>query len=148
MSSVRFKEFLNRKSEGNGKLILSSIHKWKMDIEKSETISFNIARSGAYDRYMGDGKALAPSWSLLNFALNNKKVEGWFKSYRRRYVLAMSVNNEAIDKLEEIENLLNQDKDVQLVCFCPLVGDGRLLECHRVIIGEWFNRKGYDIKWG
>lgn len=120
-----------------GKLYLASSYD-----EKLNMFRINIARKDMYGvnkRYL----ELAPSKKLFNWAQSNKNVRGWFDDYKKEYLKEIDENEIAQEKIQKIEDMLDKGENVCLLCFCRTWH-----HCHRGILGEIFEKKGYQVIWG
>lgn len=117
-----------------GKLYLASSYD-----EKLNMFRINIARKdmyGVHKRFLD----LAPSKRLFNWAQSNKKNRNWFKYYKEVYLEEIKENEIAQEKIKFIEDMLDRGEDVCLLCFCRTWH-----HCHRGILGELFEEKGYQV---
>lgn len=123
----------------NGKLYLKNFKSKRLE----NGININIARSNINNV---DTKLieLAPSKELfswyINLKNNNNLYEGWFEDYRKVYLNQLKNNNKALKSLKIIKMMLEEGKDVAVYCFCQDVN-----KCHRSIIGDLFEKKGFEV---
>lgn len=74
-------------------------------------------------------KDLAPSKALHKDYMKDKAID-WHE-YKRRFLIEIINNPEALDKIQELKQL-SKNKDVTLLCHCYNVGD----HCHRYLIRD------------
>lgn len=122
-----------------GKLYLSSIRTFS---QVNVPHRFEITRYPKLEIYpqVTQLKCLAPSKRLLSFFKSQPKNNDSLLTYYFQYKQEISNSIEAQKALKNIERLLDNGEDVQLICFCP---DYRY--CHRTILGQWLERKGYEV---
>jgi uncharacterized protein YeaO (DUF488 family) len=74
-------------------------------------------------------KDLAPSKALHKDYMKEKAID-WHE-YKRRFIIEIINNPEALDKIQELRQL-SKNKDVTLLCHCYNVGN----HCHRYLIRD------------
>ena len=127
------------KAEEKGNLILRS----SKDMRVSNAYNINIARGNIINT---DYRLLelAPSKELFNWYINlkntNNLYEGWFEDYRKVYLNQLKNNKKALNQLKHIKDKLDNGINVAIYCFCKDVN-----KCHRNIIGNLFEKKGYKV---
>ena len=127
-----------------GKVILNHV---RASSQYPEAITFNIARKPITG--MTQLLCLAPSWALVNYLKENLKDDtvddnvAW-EAYKKAYNLELDLLNlkdKRVNKtLWSIDYFLKLGYDVQFVCFCT-----NPKYCHRSIIGEYFENRGYEV---
>jgi uncharacterized protein YeaO (DUF488 family) len=74
-------------------------------------------------------KDLAPSNALHKDYMKEKAI-AW-NEYKRRFIIEIINNPEALDKIQELRQL-SKNKDVTLLCHCYNMGN----HCHRYLIRD------------
>lgn len=127
-----------------GRVILNNL---RASSQYPDAITFNIARKEVSN--MEQLICLAPSWELVLFLKTNLKEESvddavTWEAYKKGYKLELDLadlKNKTVNKvLWSISYFLELGYDVQFVCFCS---DPKY--CHRSIIGEIFENRGYEV---
>lgn len=125
-----------------GIVYINSLH--KMTIVPKQNTTFMLTTRGFRNidgvQYVVE---LAPSQSLFSKYLKewkNQTDENWWPSYYNEYKKGLNQVS-AINKLKEIEQLLNSRQNVSLMCFCK-----HEHICHRSILKEYFEQSGYQTK--
>lgn len=124
-----------------GKLYLANRYAYEFSIENEEnTVIINVARKpifGINKHYL----ELAPSKVLFDWYQNNKKKEGWFVEYKKRYKKQIQYDEKALASMRQIKHdYLDKGIDVMFVCFCRDV-----YQCHRSILGEAYEATGIKV---
>lgn len=127
-----------------GRVILNHL---RASSQYPDAITFNIARKKVTN--MEQLLCFAPSWALVDFLksnLNDKSVDNdkaW-EAYKMAYNLELDLTDlkdRRINKvLWSISYFLELGYDIQFVCFCS---DPKY--CHRSILGEIFENRGYEV---
>lgn len=120
-----------------GKLYLANIYTYKNQVPVN-SVCINIARKNKDN--LKQIIELAPSKELFSWYMNNKDNEDWFKEYKRQYKIEIQSNELALEKMRYIKSLLDEGKDVVLLCYCR-----DYKKCHRSIIGEAFEAIKYNV---
>lgn len=124
-----------------GKLILNSIG----GCEASCDYNFFIVRSAkSVPKGFHHIPELSPSSKLFFTVQKWKKELQWpdrWEDYRSAFVEEMS-SGVLAEFLGYLEELLSDGNTVQLVCFCP-----NLYDCHRSIIGDYYQDLGYKVEY-
>lgn len=85
-------------------------------------------------------------WSKDNFTSKEKLIiengitKSWWDIYIKRFLYEMTHRKDMIACLHRINDLLDQGKNILLICFCP-----NPFRCHRGLIGYYFMKKGYTV---
>lgn len=122
-----------------GKLYLGRISDHKKYVEMGVEC-FSITLSNKFDKYMECLKGLAPSGGLLEWHKANEDRENFNDGFYSTYFAQIKAYKVAQSDLRRVSGLLNDGKDVALICFC-----GSPYRCHRGILGGWFEKKGYEV---
>lgn len=90
-------------------------------------------------------QGLTPSKDLLFHAKKLEKEGTWneesFKTvYLPNFLKSIRNKEEAKDEIREIANALNEGQNVYYACYC---GNHKI--CHRGIVGDIFERNGYQV---
>ena len=103
--------------------------------------NFLIVRSLLYNvpnvtQYEG----LSPSLKLFTETLDAKKInKNWFDSFSKKFLKEMQTPEYQASRFM-IEELLNENYDVTLMCYCK---DYNL--CHRSLVAKDFENRGYQV---
>lgn len=124
-----------------GKLYLANRYVYELSIEDEDnTVIINVARKpifGINKHYLD----LAPSKKLTDWYTKNKKKEGWFIEYKKRYKQQIQNDEKALAAMRQIKHdYLDKGIDVMLVCYCREVK-----KCHRKILGEAYEATGIEV---
>lgn len=65
----------------------------------------------------------------------------WWDVYRPQFLSEMATRHDMKRALARVEQLLNQGTNVLFICFCK-----EETHCHRRLLGDYFEEKGYDVK--
>lgn len=122
-----------------GTLYLGRISDFK-EYNDKDIKCFSISRSDAFGKYMEELKGLAPSWDLLSWHRMNKNRKVFREGYYPRYFEQVKNSEDAQDDIRKVSDMLNEGQDVAFICFCV-----NHIDCHRGILGEWFEKKGYNV---
>lgn len=118
-----------------GKVILNNV---RASSQYPDAITFNIARKPI--KGMEQLISLAPSWDIINLVKNAKNVADVWDEYVTRYNEELSTQANLNTVLWTISYFLELGYDVQFVCFCT-----NPKYCHRSIVGEMFENRGYEV---
>lgn len=124
-----------------GKLYLANRYTYELLIEDEEnTVVINVARKpvfGINKHYL----ELAPSKVLFDWYQKNKKKDGWFVEYKKRYKKQIQYDEQALASMRQIKHdYLDKGINVMFVCFCRDVH-----QCHRSILGEAYEAVGIEV---
>lgn len=64
----------------------------------------------------------------------------WWDLYCSSFTDQIKHNEDMIINLNRIQELLDQGVNILLVCFC-----GDYVNCHRILLGNYFDNKGYTV---
>lgn len=81
---------------------------------------------------------LAPSPSLFSWYLKNREKDNWFDDYKIRF--NEEINTIMQPFLKGVELRLSYGLDVTLICYCTDYN-----KCHRSLLMEYFEKKGYNV---
>lgn len=122
-----------------GKLYLGKISDFE-NFSKEGVKCFAITRSDRFHKYMDVLISLAPSWDLLKWHNANKDRENFREGYYDRYFNQIKNSKEAKSDIKRVLNLLDNGINVAFICFC-----GSYDRCHRGLLGNWIEKKGYTV---
>ncbi len=122
-----------------GVLYLGRISNHK-EYSENNVKCFSITLSDKFNSYMDKLDGLAPSRELWQWNEENKDRENFKDGYYKMYYGQVKSSDNAQKDIKYVCDLLDKGQDVALICFC-----GTYLRCHRGILGEWFEKKGYEV---
>lgn len=118
-----------------GKVILNHV---RASSQYPDAITFNITRKPI--KGMEQLISLAPSWDIIKLVKNAKNVADVWDEYTKRYNEELNTQENLNALLWTISYFLELGYDVQFVCFCT-----NPKFCHRSIVGEMFENRGYEV---
>ena len=82
---------------------------------------------------------LAPSFELLDWALEHKTDDDWYERYSAWFRRDMTARAGLRDAISRLDDEL-AEHDVLLVCFCPDPN-----KCHRMLIAKEMENRGHTV---
>jgi len=83
---------------------------------------------------------LSPDWNTLKKFKDAPDTVERYIEYQSSFIAQIKNSNEAVRELKDICARLNRGEDVNLTCYCT-----DFKKCHRFILGQMFERKGYKV---
>lgn len=91
---------------------------------------------GDYHKRWKNHRFTSEEQELLNATPNAT----WWDVYTPRFLSEMNTRDDMKRALARVEHLLNQGTNVLFICFCK-----EELHCHRRLLGDYFEEKGYQV---